>query len=81
MNISPPTPPLRTDEYVNLKDLNEGLEDIQTELYHKPSDQTLLETILGLINISRRLEDRLRMLFETGYQCPAEINFLKTSIM
>ena len=77
----PPTLQPRTEEYVHLKDLSEGLGDIQRELYHKPSDQTLLETILGLINTSKKLEDRLRILFEAGYKCPAEIEFIKSSIM
>ena len=77
----PPTLLPRTEEYVHLKDLSEGLGDIQRELYHKPSDQTLLETVLGLINTSKKLEDRLRILFEAGYKCPAEIEFIKSSIM
>merc|ERR1712066_1026505 len=71
----------RTDEYDNLKELIQEFENIQTNLYHKANDKTKLETILRLIDISKKLDDRLKLLFEAGYQCSEEINFIKASIM
>ena len=71
----------RTDEYDHLKELIEELDSIQRTLYHKIRDKTKLQTILRLIDVSKKLDDRLMTLFEAGYQCPQEIQFIKTSLM
>ena len=81
LSTVPPHSSHRTDEYDSLKNLVGAFDEIQTNLYHKSSDKTKLDTILGLIDISKELDDRLRILFSAGYQCPSEIEFIKTSIM
>ena len=40
-----------------------------------------METILGLIDVNKILDDRLQGLFKAGYNCPEEIHFINDLLM
>ena len=74
----------RTEEYSYLNSINQQFHQIQTVLYHGhqgSEENSKLETILGLIDVNKILDDRLQVLFKAGYNCPEEIYFIKNLLM
>ena len=72
---------LRTEEYNHLNNIIQQFHQIQIVLYHGSSDNSKLETILGLIDVNKILDDRLQVLFKAGYNCPEEIYFINNLLM
>ena len=50
-------------------------------LFHVGDEDTRLDVILALIDLNELLDVRIQDLFEEGYQCPAEIDFIKFNLM
>ena len=71
----------RAEEYNNLNNIIKQFHQIQIILYHGFSENSKLETILGLIDVNEILDDRLEVLFKDGYQCPEEIFFINNLLM
>ena len=71
----------RTEEYNHLNEISHQFHQIQIVLYHGPHESSKLETILGLIDVNKILDDRLQGLFKAGYNCPEEIHFINNLLM
>ena len=71
----------RTEEYNTLNNIIQLFHQIQIVLFHGSSEESKVETILGLIDVNRILDDRLEVLFKAGYHCPDEIYFITNLLM
>ena len=71
----------RNTEYETLKDAEAETDQIQSMLFHVGDEDTRLDVILALIDLNELLDVRIQDLFEEGYQCPAEIDFIKFNLM
>ena len=71
----------RNTEYETLKDAEAETDEIQSMLFHVGDADTRLDVILALIDLNELLDIRIQDLFEEGYQCPAEIDFIKFNLM
>ena len=71
----------RNTEYQTLKDAEAETDDIQSLLFHVEDEDKRLDVILALIDLNELLDIRIQDLFEEGYQCPAEIDFIKFNLM
>ena len=71
----------RNTEYETLKDAEAETDKIQRMLFHIKDVDTRLDVILALIDLNELLDIRIQDLFEEGYQCPAEIDFIKFNLM
>ena len=71
----------RREEYKNLNNIIQRFHQIQTVLYQGSSESSKLETILGLIDVNKILDDRLQVLFKAEYHCPEEIYFINNLLM
>ena len=71
----------RNTEYETLKDAEAETDEIQRMLFHIKDVDTRLDVILALIDLNELLDIRIQDLFEEGYQCPAEMDFIKFNLM
>ena len=71
----------RNTEYETLKDAEAETDEIQRMLFHIKDVGTRLDVILALIDINELLDIRIQDLFEEGYHCPAEMDFIKFNLM
>ena len=71
----------RTEEYNHLSKISQQTHQIQIVLYQGSRESSKLETILGLIDVNKILDDRLQGLFKAGYNCPEEIHFINDLLM
>ena len=71
----------RNEEYETLKEVLEEIDKTQNLLYHDSNDKAKLDTILGLIEVTQLLDSRVQELFEDGYHCPQEVDFIKSVLM
>ena len=71
----------RNTEYETLKDAEAETDEIQSMLFHVGDADTRLDVILALIDLNELLDIRIQDLFEEGYQCPAEMDFIKFNLM
>ena len=71
----------RSEEYQTLKEVLEEIDKVQNILYHDNNDKAKLDTILGLIEVTQVLDSRVQELFEDGYHCPQEVDFIKMMLM
>ena len=71
----------RNTEYETLKDAEAETDEIQRMLFHIKDEDTRLDVILALIDLNELLDIRIQDLFEEGYQCPAEMDFIKFNLM
>ena len=59
----------------------EDLDEVQSDLFKSSTDNTKVDTIVGLLDIQEYLEARVQELFADKLQCPDELQFLKFSLM
>ena len=71
----------RTTEYETLKEVEVKTDEMQNLLFHAIDEDTRLDVTLALIDLNELLDVRIQDLFEEGYQCPAEIDFIKFNLM
>ena len=71
----------RTTEYETLKEVEVKTDEMQNLLFHAIDEDTRLDVTLALIDLNELLDVRIQDLFEEGYQCPAEIDFIKFDLM
>ena len=71
----------RTTEYETLKEVEVKTDEMQNLLFHAIDEDTRLDVTLALIDLNKLLDVRIQDLFEEGYQCPAEIDFIKFNLM
>ena len=71
----------RTTEYETLKEVEVKTDEMQNLLFHALDEDTRLDVTLALIDLNELLDVRIQDLFEEGYQCPAEIDFIKFNLM
>ena len=71
----------RNTEYETLKDAEAETDEIQRMLFHIKDVDTRPDVILALIDLNELLDIRIQDLFEEGYQCPAEMDFIKFNLM
>ena len=71
----------RTTEYETLKEVEVKTDEMQNLLFHAIDEDTRLDVTLALIDLNELLDFRIQDLFQEGYQCPAEIDFIKFNLM
>ena len=64
-----------------MNDIMEDLDEVQSDLFKSSTDNTKVDTIVGLLDIQEYLETRVQELFADKLQCPDELQFLKFSLM